>query len=160
MNNTSLPEMLHYLNTPDNFNRMSVLERQQLPLPQLPMGYFSSDAFSPPVQVHQDFTNHENNGGGIFTPAMKPNPGFDTNFDSPVKDFEMNYAVSRTISCPPAIAAAMAEAAIASSKAKEKTVLPSSGRDSFRKRKSDKNHNSKVYLLVFFLFFVVLPPIL
>lgn len=162
--NTSLPEMLHYLNTPDNFNRMSVLERQP-PLAQLPMDYFSSDArldaFSPPVQVQQDFTNDENNGGGPFTQAMKPDPGLDTNFDNPVKDgssydvignvtgFEMNYAVSRTISCPPAIAAAMAEAAIAASKAKE-TVLPerlssSSGRDSFKKRKSDKNHNSKVY---------------
>lgn len=164
--NTSLPEMLHYLNTPDNFNRMNVLERQQEqlqqpPLPQLPMDYFSSDAFSPPVQGQQDFTNDENNGGGLFTQAMKPDPGLDTNFDNPVKDgssfdvignvtgFEMNYAVSRTISCPPAIAAAMAEAAIAASKAKE-TVLPerlssSSGRDSFKKRKSDKNHNSKVY---------------
>lgn len=162
------------LNRSGSGAKMSLLERQQSrikwqqeqlqqpPLPQLPMDYFGSDVFSPHVQVQhfQDFSDDQSIGGGLFTQAMKLDPELHTNFDSPGKNgssygvfgnvsgFEMNYAVSRTASCPPAIAAAMAEAAIAARKAKE-TVLPerlssSAGRESFKKRKADKNQNSKV----------------
>lgn len=186
--NTSLPEMLHYLNTPENFNRgggggggggaakMSVLERQQarnkwqqeqLQLQQLPIDYFGSDAqlnvfsVSAQSQHFQDLSNDQNLGG-ILTQAMKPDPGLADgiiHFGSIGRDnssygvrgygnftsFDVNNAVSRTASCPPAVAAAMAELA---TKGKE-TVLPeklssSSGRESFKKRKADKNHNPKV----------------
>ncbi|KAK9286520.1 hypothetical protein L1049_014918 [Liquidambar formosana] len=60
--------------------------------------------------------------------------------------FEMNYAISRTASCPPAVAEAVA--AVADGKGKESIVtekLSSAvGKESFKKRKADKAQNSKV----------------
>ncbi|XP_059314218.1 transcription factor HBI1-like [Lycium ferocissimum] len=52
---------------------------------------------------------------------------------------EMNYAISRTTSCPPT----MAENAVSAVKAKETILSSNRGRESFKKRKADKNQHLK-----------------
>ncbi|KAM3377015.1 transcription factor HBI1 [Capsicum galapagoense] len=49
---------------------------------------------------------------------------------------EMNYAISRTTSCPPT----MADNAVSAVKPKETILSSNRGRESFKKRKADKNH--------------------
>ncbi|GFZ14446.1 basic helix-loop-helix (bHLH) DNA-binding superfamily protein [Actinidia rufa] len=61
--------------------------------------------------------------------------------------FEMNYGISRTISCPLAVAAEIAEVTAADTKQREsifpEKVSSAVGRESFKKRKADKNQNLK-----------------
>lgn len=135
-------------------------------------GYFNAsdqlNIFSTPAQA-QHFHGliiNDQNLGGLLTPPMESDPGAQNspcnNFGSTggdsfgfgacelgnVTGFGILNAVSRTASCPPGMAAALAEAASAATKRKE-TMLPeklssSAGRDSFKKRKADKPHNQKV----------------
>ncbi|PHU10616.1 hypothetical protein BC332_22476 [Capsicum chinense] len=53
---------------------------------------------------------------------------------------EMNYAISRTTSCPPT----MADNAVSAVKPKETILSSNRGRESFKKRKADKNHLKEV----------------
>ncbi|XP_057465317.1 transcription factor bHLH63-like [Actinidia eriantha] len=61
--------------------------------------------------------------------------------------FEMNCGISRTISCPLAVAAEIAEVTAADTKQGEsifpEKVRSAVGRESFKKRKADKNQNLK-----------------
>ncbi|KAF3657107.1 transcription factor HBI1 [Capsicum chacoense] len=52
---------------------------------------------------------------------------------------EMNYAISRTTSCPPT----MADNAVSAVKPKETILSSNRGRESFKKRKADKNQHLK-----------------
>lgn len=52
---------------------------------------------------------------------------------------EMNYAISRTTSCPPT----MADNAVSAVKPKETILYSNRGRESFKKRKADKNQHLK-----------------
>ncbi|CAN4107537.1 unnamed protein product [Withania somnifera] len=52
---------------------------------------------------------------------------------------EMNYAISRTTSCPPT----MADNAVSAVKLKETTLSSNRSRESFKKRKADKNQHHK-----------------
>ncbi|XP_027112244.1 uncharacterized protein [Coffea arabica] len=141
---------------------------------QLGHDFFNStdqlNVFSSPAQAHQHFhgfITNDHHFSGLLTPGiLKQDPdvqtttGCDnfTNIGGPsagvgacelenITGFGMDYAVSRTVSCPPAMAAAMADVAAAASKGRE-TTLPeklssSAGRESFKKRKADKTQNQK-----------------
>lgn len=140
---------------------------------QLGHGFFSSDdqlnVFSTPAQAHQHFhgfiTNDHHFSGLLTQGMLKQGPGVQTtgcdnfaNTGGPsfglgacelgnITGFGMDYAVSRTVGCPPAVAAAMADVATAATKGRE-IILPeklssSAGRESFKKRKADKTQNQK-----------------
>ncbi|KAL3515160.1 hypothetical protein ACH5RR_022062 [Cinchona calisaya] len=152
--------------------RMKWQEEQQIQ--QLGYGFFNINdqlnVYSTPAQAHQHFhgliSTDDQNLTGLLNQGMKQDPVVqNTGCNSFAStgggifgfgggsDFEnftgigMNYAVSRTASCPPAVPAAMAEVAMAASKGRE-TIQPeklssSTGRDSFKKRKADKTQNQK-----------------
>ncbi|XP_071930727.1 uncharacterized protein [Coffea arabica] len=141
---------------------------------QLGHDFFNStdqlNVFSSPAQAHHHFhgfiTNDHHFSGLLTQGILKQDPGVQTttgcdnftNIGGPsaglgacelgnITGFGMDYAVSRTVSCPPAMAAAMADVATAASKGRE-TTLPeklssSAGRESFKKRKADKTQNQK-----------------
>lgn len=155
-------------------------EHLLLPPPQvqqLGLNYFDySDelnVFSSPGQAQQfhGLIADDQNLGGLLTQGMKLDPGvgntgcsnigsigggsfgFGDSELGNVTGFGMNYAVSRTASCPPSVAAAMAEVATAAASKAKQTVLPeklssSAGRESFKKRKPDKTQNQKVCLFL------------
>ncbi|XVE93640.1 hypothetical protein REPUB_Repub01dG0211400 [Reevesia pubescens] len=104
-------------------------------------------------------------GGMVMTRQLKPDPGLETAWPELGKvdlanmgfgpcgygngpSFDMNYANSRTSSCPPAVAAAVAAEAVVEVKGKDSVVSEKMGsavvRESFKKRKVDKLQNSKV----------------
>ncbi|KAL3538978.1 hypothetical protein ACH5RR_002344 [Cinchona calisaya] len=152
-------------------------EQLQQPLPQvvqqLGLRYFNSNdelnVFSTPAQGVQRFdglVTNDQNLGGLLTQGMKLDPGVENttacsnNFGGEsfgfggcevgnFTGFGVNYAVSRTASCPPLVAATMAEVATAAGDGRNtNTVLPeklssSTGRESFKKRKADKTRNQK-----------------
>lgn len=101
----------------------------------------------------------------LVTPTVKPDPGVENGWVDYGKYalpgtefggdntgcgyvngsvFEMNYGLSRTASCPPAVAAA----ALAVCKGREtvstEKLSSTSGKESFKKRKADKVQNPKV----------------
>ncbi|CAK9134089.1 unnamed protein product [Ilex paraguariensis] len=107
------------------------------------------------AQQFQEMMNNEPSLGELVTRAMKPDPGMENGWP----DFgtigeatglgigscgfetglDMNYAISRTTSCPPAVAA---DVAVADAEGTE-SILPEKpssmvGRESFKKRKADK----------------------
>ncbi|XWS40050.1 hypothetical protein CRYUN_Cryun18bG0107500 [Craigia yunnanensis] len=103
-------------------------------------------------------------GDMVMTRQVKPDPGLETVWPELGKvdmaamgfgpcgvsngpSFDMNYAISRTSSCPPTVAAAVAAEAV-EIKGKESIVSvkmgSAVGRESFKKRKVDKLQNSKV----------------
>ncbi|XP_075488122.1 transcription factor bHLH63-like isoform X1 [Primulina tabacum] len=73
--------------------------------------------------------------------AMKPDPGFEDGWNGldygNVSEFEMSCALPRTSSCPPAVVADCG-------KGKEAALSSATGKESFKKRKADKNHIPKV----------------
>ncbi|XVF67733.1 hypothetical protein PTKIN_Ptkin10aG0145700 [Pterospermum kingtungense] len=175
--NRVLPEMLQCLD-------MTVLERQRARLKwqqeqqfqQQQQSYFSelSGVFSSQASHVQGFQGGLMSGDSVYggdqmvmTRLVKPDPGVETAWpelgsamefgpcgygNGPT--FDVNYAISRTSSCPPAVAAAAAavptEAVEVKAKAKAKDSLVSDKmgsavtRENLKKRKADKLQNSKV----------------
>ncbi|XP_022725333.1 transcription factor bHLH63-like isoform X7 [Durio zibethinus] len=101
----------------------------------------------------------------VMTPQAKPDPGLETarselgNIDIAGMgfgqcgyvngpSFDMNYAIYRTSSCPPAVVAAAVATEGVEAKGKESVesekLGSAIGRESFKKRKADKLHCSKV----------------
>ncbi|XVF45293.1 hypothetical protein PTKIN_Ptkin02bG0194000 [Pterospermum kingtungense] len=179
--NRAFPEMLQLCSDMTALERQrACLKWQQEQEDEQQRSYFSelSGVFSSSQTSHvQGFQGGLMNGTGdsalcgmVMTRLVKPHPaGFETDWPELGKvnmattgfgpcgygngqNFDMNYAISRTSSCPPAVAAA-AEAAVAvetaDAKAKEslvseKIIGSAVGRESFKKRKVDKLQNSKV----------------
>ncbi|KAK4740167.1 hypothetical protein R3W88_003864 [Solanum pinnatisectum] len=78
-----------------------------------------------------DFGTTDNNGFG-YVPVGVGHGGMS-------HPTEMNYAISRTTSCPPT----MADNAVSAVKPKETMLSSNRGRESFKKRKADKNQHLK-----------------
>lgn len=170
--NRALPEMLHCLNTTGNCpDTLSVLERQRARLKwqqdqllqqqQQPLNQSCFNkvdyggGFPPPVAVPADhftgFPGYMNGGGGggggglslveMVMGAVKSDPGlndgwsemgkFDPSLLLNATAYELNSSLSRTSSCPPAVAPTVAE-----------KMGSAAGRDSFKKRKAEKVHNT------------------
>ncbi|GFP85884.1 transcription factor bhlh63 [Phtheirospermum japonicum] len=148
--------MLHSsLNTnSENNSEMSVLERQRLRLKwqqqeQLiqhqPITFFNQldCAFS-------GFNGDQGFGEFLMVGAMKPDPGMETGLNDGFRnvlsyengsEFETgSYAIPRTVSCPPNVAAAAA-ANMAQEPAHSSGAAPAG---SSKKRKADKTQNPKV----------------
>ncbi|XP_073127281.1 transcription factor bHLH63-like [Henckelia pumila] len=74
--------------------------------------------------------------------AMKPDPGFEEGWNGlnygNGSEFEMSCALPRTASCPPAVAE------VNDGKGKEAALSSATGKESFKKRKADKNQIPKV----------------
>ncbi|KAK3022038.1 hypothetical protein RJ639_047428 [Escallonia herrerae] len=152
---------------------ISVLERQRARMKwqqdqHFLIGNHELNVFSA-QQLHQLQGSVSNDPGfaEYVTRALKPDPGMESGWPDVgkfggddhlgygacgygnVSGIEMNYeAIARTVSCPPTVAAAISEAAVTETKGKE-SILPeklnsAAGRESFKKRKADKNHNLKV----------------
>ncbi|XP_073309346.1 uncharacterized protein [Primulina huaijiensis] len=72
---------------------------------------------------------------------MKPDPGFEDGWNGlnygNGSEFEMSCALPRTASFPPAVAAS-------GGKGKEAALSSATGKESFKKRKADKNHSTEV----------------
>lgn len=162
---TLLPEMLHC-------TEMTVLERQrarlkwqleQLQQPQQQqqlqqqqeqqqqqeVGYFS--------ELSQLISQGYDEGGLMMGQQVKPDPAFENGWRDLGKivvpaagygfgpGFEASYAISRTSSCPPAVASeavnVKGKVSVAALNDKVSAVV---GRESFKKRKADKVQNTKV----------------
>ncbi|KAA8536095.1 hypothetical protein F0562_028573 [Nyssa sinensis] len=164
-------------NLPGSGTDVSVFDRQRArmkwqeeQLQQQQQSYVNENEFSVfPLPAHaqqfQVLVNSESGLSEFVTRGTKADPGLDNgcphfaNFGGEcsglgsggfgnASGFEMNYAISRTASCPPAVAAAIAEAAVADTKRRE-SVSPDKlssavGRESFKKRKADKTQNLKM----------------
>ncbi|KAG8368229.1 hypothetical protein BUALT_Bualt15G0023500 [Buddleja alternifolia] len=86
--------------------------------------------------------------------AMKPDPGMENGWSGDLgsvlnygngSEFEIGNAIPRTVSCPPNVAAAMAEVAAGKGKGKEAAMSSAAtGRESFKKRKADRTQSLKV----------------
>ncbi|KAI8533005.1 hypothetical protein RHMOL_Rhmol11G0262500 [Rhododendron molle] len=168
--NRALPEMLHCINTPGNvagsFTEMSVLERQrarikwqQEQLLNQPSCFFEGNdqfnGYSMPNHA-QDFHNLINSEVGL---VVKADPGLDNRWQEfgqfggegsglgssgfvNGSGFELNYGISRTLSCPQEVAVAVTETARRESVSPEK-MSSAVGRESFKKRKADRNQSLK-----------------
>lgn len=79
-----------------------------------------------------DFGTTDNNGFG-YVPVGVGHGGMS-------HPTEMNYAISRTTSCPPT----MADNAVSAVKPKETMLRSNRGSENFKKRKADKNQHLKV----------------
>ncbi|KAK1395037.1 Transcription factor bHLH63 [Heracleum sosnowskyi] len=167
----ALPEMLQWLNASGNGTDISVLQCQQARMnwqQQQQQSYFSGNdqhgMHSIPEAEAAQFQSLMN-GDPVLSrfgnKALKPDPGMETEWpgygkmsgDDPlglgacgygnVNAVELNYAISRTTSCPPVVAAA----AIAEAAGKEPSLLgqmsSTTGRESFKKRKADDNEDQK-----------------
>lgn len=170
----ALPEMLQWLNSSGNGTDISVLQRQQARMNwQQQQSFFSGNdqhgVHSIPeaeAAQFQSLMNGDSVLSRLGNRAVKPDPGLETEWpgygkmsgDDPlglgacgygnVSGVELNYAISRTTSCPPVVAAAaIAEAAGSYNKAREPSLLgqmsSTIGRESFKKRKADDNADQK-----------------
>ncbi|XP_007042169.2 PREDICTED: transcription factor bHLH63 [Theobroma cacao] len=147
------------------------LQQQQLQQQEQQQSYFSelSGVFSSQPSHVEGFQGGLMSGDSVLgdmvmTRQLKPDPGLETAWPELVKvdmpdmgfgpcgygngpSFDMNYAISRTSSCPPAVAAAVA-GEVVEVKGKESVVSEkigsAVGRESFKKRKVDKLQNLKV----------------
>jgi hypothetical protein len=138
-------------------------QQHQVQLPQQEISYFSELS-----RVFQQAGFHEGGLSEVVTRSVKPDPGLvDNGWNNdhvvgfgvgPLYDngsgFELNYgAISRTSSCPPAVAAAATATATvrgAESVVSDK-ISSGVGRESSKKRKFDKvQNNSKLCVCVFF----------
>lgn len=156
---------------------MSVFERQRARMKweedqqqqQQQLSFFSGNElnmFSIPAAQAQQFQpliGNESGFNGLVNRAVKPDPGMANGWPDygkfggddhlgygygNVNGIELNYAISRTTSCPPEVAVSIAEVAGADTKQREE-ILPEKmsspvGKESFKKRKTDKTHNQKV----------------
>ncbi|KAM7479312.1 hypothetical protein LguiA_027525 [Lonicera macranthoides] len=154
--NRALPEII----LPGGMD-ITVLERQrarmkwqqdqlQQPQPSFFNGNHELSGFSLTTQA-QEFSgliSNELGIGDLVSRVVKPDPGFENGWaDIGGVDgylgygacgygnagFEMSSVISRTISCPPAVAAVADE-----------KLISGVGRESFKKRKADKTQNLKV----------------
>lgn len=173
--NKALPEMLQCSDMTVLERQRARLKWQEEQLIQQPQheeeqqqqqSYFSelSGVFSSQVQVFQGglMSGESVMYGDMLTTrqVIKPDPGLEETVWSELgmgfgpcgygngPDFDVNHAISRTSSCSPAVAAAVATEAV-EVKAKESVVFEKMGpaavaRESFKKRKVDKLQNSKV----------------
>ncbi|KAL7118760.1 hypothetical protein ACP275_02G022000 [Erythranthe tilingii] len=162
MNRGGLPEMLHCLHAAVSEGAdISVLDRQrsrhkwqqdQLLIQQhqqhhqqnQPLPYFSDNN----DQLGGVFTSLNGDHGGLHElllgAAMKPDPGLENGWGGDLvgdlnygSELEKNYAIQRTLSCPPDVAAAKIAA-------QEAALSSAAGRESSKKRKADKTQTLKV----------------
>ncbi|XP_015062388.1 transcription factor bHLH63-like [Solanum pennellii] len=166
--NIALPEMLHNI-TSNGSSELSVLERQRdrmkWQVQQQEMSYFNGQNDQLMNSFHQTAEAQQFHGlinvndqslNELVTRAIKPDPcmenswgdfgttgtnGFDyvpvgVGHGGMSHPSEMNYAISRTTSCPPT----MADNVV---KPKETMLSSNRGRESFKKRKADKNQHLK-----------------
>ncbi|TYJ03466.1 hypothetical protein E1A91_A12G029300v1 [Gossypium mustelinum] len=151
---------------------LTVLDRQRARVKWQQESYFSelSGVFSNQTSTHVhgfqgDLISDESVLDDlVMTRQVKPDPHLETSWPELGKvdmagmgfgpcgysngpSFDMNYAISRTFSCPPAVAATIAKEAT-EVKGKESIVSENMGsavaRESSKKRKADKLHNLKV----------------
>ncbi|XP_022747074.1 transcription factor bHLH63-like [Durio zibethinus] len=170
--NTASPKMLQCSDMTVLERQNACLKWQQEQLQQQQQqeqqSYFSelSGVFSSQVQGFQGglVSGDSVLGDMVMTRQVKPDPGLETAWHEMEKvdmaamgfgpcgysngpDFDMNYAISRTSSCPTFVAAAVAAQAV-EVKGKESIVSEKMGstvgRGSFKKRKVDTLQNSKV----------------
>ncbi|XVF01095.1 hypothetical protein REPUB_Repub04eG0058500 [Reevesia pubescens] len=172
--NRALPEMLQCSDVTVLERQRACLkwQQEQLQQQQTQESYFSelNGVFSSQTSHVQGF--HQGGlmssdsllGDMMMTRQLKPDPGLETAWPELGKvdmsdlgfgpcgygngpSFDMNYSISRTSSCSPAVAAAVAAEAV-EVKGKESFVSEKMrsavGRESFKKRKVDKLQNSKV----------------
>lgn len=154
----------------------TVLDRQRARVKWQQESYFSelSGVFSTQTSTHVhgfqgDLISDESVLDDLVVPRqVKPDPSLETSWPELEKvdmagmgfgpygynngpNFDMNYAISRTFSCPPAVAATIAKEAM-EVKGKESIVSENMGsavaREISKKRKADKLHNSKVHVLL------------
>ena len=173
--NRALPEMLQCSDMTVLDRQRARLKWQQEQLQQQQeeqQSYFSelSGVFSSQTSHVQGFQGGLITGDSVLcdmvmTQQVKPDPGLETAWPELGKvdlasmgfgpcgydngpSFDMNYAISRTSSCPPAVAAAAVAPEAVEVKVKESIVSEKMGsdvgRESFKKRKVDKLQNSKV----------------
>ncbi|EYU37805.1 hypothetical protein ABFS82_02G022600 [Erythranthe guttata] len=159
MNRGGLPEMLHCLHAAASEGAdISVLDRQrsrhkwqqdQLLIQQhhqqnQPLPYFSDNS----DQLGGVFMSLNGDHGGLHElllgGAMKPDPGLENGWGGDLvgglnyaSELEKNYAIQRTVSCPPDVAAAKIAA-------QEAALSSAAGRESSKKRKADKTQTLKV----------------
>ncbi|KAI3448028.1 hypothetical protein Pfo_004693 [Paulownia fortunei] len=155
--NSALPEMLHCLSNNSGNIEMSMLERQRARLKwqqqqliqQQPCTYFDEND---PLGGVLFIGNHDPGLGELMVSrVMKPDPGTENGWNDDFgrvlnsgnrPEFERSSAIPRTVSCPPSVAAAMAE--VAASNGKEAALSSATGGESFKKRKADDTKNLKV----------------
>lgn len=172
----ALPEMLQWINSSANGTDISVLQRQQARInwQQQQQSFFSGNdqhaMHSIPEAEAAQFQSLMNSDPVLSrfgNRAVKPDPGMETEWpsygkmsgDDPlglgacgygnVNAVQLTYAISRTTSCPPVVAAAaIAEAAGSYNKGREPSLLGQRSStivtQSFKKRKADDNDDEKV----------------
>ncbi|GMI74511.1 cryptochrome-interacting basic-helix-loop-helix 1 [Hibiscus trionum] len=122
--NRALPEMLQWQQQQSYFSELSgVFPSQTSHLLAFDGGFMSGDSV-----VTREVKPHI----GLETPSPWPELGFE--FEPCGPSYTVNYAISRTSSCPPAVPAAE----LVSGK-----MGSAVGSESFKKRKADKLQNSK-----------------
>ncbi|XWS67904.1 hypothetical protein CRYUN_Cryun04dG0044700 [Craigia yunnanensis] len=171
--NRALPEMLQCSDMKVHDRQRACLKWQQEQLQQeQQQSYFSelSGVFSSQISHVQGLQGGFMSGDSVLcdtvmTRQVKPDSGLETAWpelgkvDMPSMgfgscgygngpSFDMNYAISRTSSCQPAVAAAAVALEAVEVKVKESVVSEKMGsavgREGFKKRKVDKLQNSKV----------------
>lgn len=171
----ALPEMLQWLNSSGNGTDISVLQRQQARMNwQQQQSFFSGNDQHgmhsiPEVEAaqFQSLMNSDPVLSRFGNKVVKPDPEMEPEWqgcgklsgDDPlglgacgygnVNAVGLNYAISRTTSCPPLVAAAaIAKAAGSYNKEREPSLLgqmsSTIGTESFKKRKADDNDGQKV----------------
>ncbi|XP_017230023.1 transcription factor bHLH63 isoform X1 [Daucus carota subsp. sativus] len=173
----AIPEMLQWLNSSADGTDISVLQRQRARInwqQQQQQSFFSGndqhDMHSIPEAEAAQFQTLMN-GDAVFgrfgNRAVKPDPGMEIEWpgygkmigDDPlglgacgygnINDVELNYAISRTTSCPPVVAAAagIAETPGSYTQGREPGLNGQMSaavcRESFKKRKADDNDDQK-----------------
>ncbi|XP_009587041.1 uncharacterized protein LOC107766787 [Nicotiana tabacum] len=118
------------------------------------MNFYSQTAGA--QQFHGQINNvNDESLNELVTRAIKPDPCLENNwtigtdglgyvptgvgYGGTTPQLGLNYAISRTTSCPPN----MADNAVSDGKAKESMMSSNRGRESFKKRKADKNQHLK-----------------
>lgn len=173
----ALPEMLQWLHSSANGTDISVLQRQQARMNwQQQQSFFCENGLHSIPEAEatqfQSLMNGDAVLGRFGNRAVKPDPGMEPEWpgygnmsrDDPlglgacaygnVNGVELNHAISRTTSCPPAVAAdAIAETAGSYTDGKEPGLLGKIGRQSFKKRKADENNDQKVCEIGTLVFF-------
>lgn len=134
--------MLHCANTSGNLavaGDMTVLERQRARMKwQEEQGYFSGNSFngvfsSSSLHVHDSIMVAADSGCALAEVVAQAQPR-SINKPSAAPGLHANSSsISRTFSCPPALV-----------DPEPKPTDSSIGKDSFKKRKTDKPHNPKV----------------